>query len=56
MFTSSDEWEMMIEERFSNAFRNIPRMTFQFQREVFEDRKIELNKNTYEIKRIDKSE
>lgn len=47
---------MMIEECFSNAFRKIPRMTFQFQREVFEDRKIELNKNTYEIKRIDKSD
>ncbi|MFZ3197614.1 MAG: GNAT family N-acetyltransferase [Bacillus mycoides] len=56
LFTSSDEWEMMLEERFSNAFRNIPRMTFQFQREVFEDRRIELNKNTYEIKRIDKSD
>ncbi|HDR3888537.1 TPA: GNAT family N-acetyltransferase [Bacillus cereus] len=56
LFTSSEEWEMMIEEYFSNAFRNIPRTTFQFQREVFEDRKIELNKNTYEIKRIDKSD
>ncbi|KIV69982.1 MULTISPECIES: GNAT family N-acetyltransferase [Bacillus] len=56
LFTSSDEWEMMLEERFSNAFRNILRMTFQFQREVFEDRRIELNKNTYEIKRIDKSD
>ncbi|EOO68541.1 zwittermicin A resistance protein zmaR [Bacillus cereus VD021] len=56
LFTSSEEWEMMIEEYFSNAFRNIPRMTFQFQREVFEDRRIELNKNTYEIKRIDKSD
>ncbi|QWU47191.1 MULTISPECIES: GNAT family N-acetyltransferase [Bacillus] len=56
LFTSSEEWEMMIEECFSNAFRKIPRMTFQFQREVFEDRKIELNKNTYEIKRIDKSD
>ncbi|ARJ24184.1 GNAT family N-acetyltransferase [Bacillus sp. ISL-8] len=56
LFTSSEEWEMMIEEYFSNAFRNIPRMTFQFQREVFEDRRIELNKNIYEIKRIDKSD
>ncbi|WP_242311161.1 GNAT family N-acetyltransferase [Bacillus cereus group sp. BfR-BA-01331] len=56
LFTSSEEWEMMIEECFSNAFRKIPRMTFQFPREVFEDRKIELNKNTYEIKRIDKSD
>ncbi|HHT7236207.1 MULTISPECIES: GNAT family N-acetyltransferase [Bacillus] len=54
LFTSSKEWEMIIEERFSNVFRNIPRMTFQFQRDVFEDRKIELNKNTYEIKRIDR--
>ncbi|MBE7120417.1 GNAT family N-acetyltransferase [Bacillus cereus] len=56
LFTSSEEWEMMIEERFSNAFRKIPRMTFQFQREVFEDRKIELSKNTYGIKRIDKND
>ncbi|OQR53806.1 MULTISPECIES: GNAT family N-acetyltransferase [Bacillus] len=56
LFTSSEEWEMMIEECFSNAFRKIPRMTFQFQREVFEYGKIELNKNTYEIERIDKSD
>ena len=25
----SDEWEMMIEERFSHVLRNIPRMKFQ---------------------------
>ncbi len=24
LFTSSEEWEMMIEERFSNVLRNIP--------------------------------
>lgn len=29
LFTSSDEWEMMLEERFSNTLRNIPRMKFQ---------------------------
>lgn len=54
LFTSSREWEMIIEEHFSHAFRKIPRMKFQFQREVFEDGKIELSKNTYEMKRIDR--
>ncbi|MED2791246.1 GNAT family N-acetyltransferase [Bacillus wiedmannii] len=54
LFTSSDEWEMMIEERFSNALRNIPRM--KFQREIFEERKRDSNKNTYEVKRINKSD
>lgn len=54
LFTSSDEWEMMIEERFSNALRNIPRM--KFQREIFEERKRDANKNTYEVKRINKSD
>ncbi|EJS73401.1 GNAT family N-acetyltransferase [Bacillus cereus] len=52
LFTSSKEWEMMIEERFSNAFRKIPRM--KFQRESFEERKRDFNKNTYEVKRIDR--
>ncbi|RWS43322.1 GNAT family N-acetyltransferase [Bacillus mycoides] len=54
LFTSSEEWEMMIEERFSNALRNIPRM--KFQREIFEERTRVVNKNTYEVKRIDKSD
>ncbi|EJS78110.1 GNAT family N-acetyltransferase [Bacillus cereus] len=52
LFTSSKEWEMMIEGRFSNAFRKIPRM--KFQREIFEERKRDFNKNTYEVKRIDR--
>ncbi|MED1567250.1 GNAT family N-acetyltransferase [Bacillus paramycoides] len=55
LFTSSKEWEMIIEERFSNVLRKIPRMTFQFQREVLEERKQDFNKNTYEVKCIDKS-
>ncbi|MGH0593307.1 GNAT family N-acetyltransferase [Bacillus pretiosus] len=52
LFTSSDEWEMMLEERFSNKLRNIPRM--KFQRVTFEESKREVNKNTYEVKRIDR--
>ncbi|MCW1240485.1 GNAT family N-acetyltransferase [Bacillus pretiosus] len=54
LFTSIEEWEMMIEWRFSNALRNIPRM--KFQREIFEERKRDSNKNTYEVKRINKSD
>ncbi|PGK38927.1 GNAT family N-acetyltransferase [Bacillus anthracis] len=54
LFTSSEEWEMMIEERFSNALRNIPRM--KFQSVTFEERKRDYNKNTYEIKRIDRKD
>ncbi|WP_002145409.1 GNAT family N-acetyltransferase [Bacillus cereus] len=54
LFTSSDEWEMMLEEHFSNVLRKIPRM--KFQRITFEERKRDCNKNTYEIKRIDKSD
>lgn len=54
MFTSSEEWEMMIEERFSNALRNIPRM--KFQSVTFEERKRDCNKNTYEVKRIDRKD
>ncbi|MGE6539573.1 GNAT family N-acetyltransferase [Bacillus luti] len=54
LFTSSDEWEMMLEERFSNALRNIPRM--KFQSVTFEERKRDCNKNTYEIKRIDRKD
>ncbi|EJQ46771.1 Putative N-acetyltransferase YdfB [Bacillus mycoides] len=50
--TSSEEWEMIIEERFSNALRNIPRM--KFQRGIFEERTRVVNKNTYEVKRIDR--
>ncbi|SCC63011.1 GNAT family N-acetyltransferase [Bacillus wiedmannii] len=53
LFASSEEWEIMIEERFSNKLRNIPRM--KFQRVTFEERKQDANKNTYEVKRIDKS-
>ncbi|PEA18563.1 GNAT family N-acetyltransferase [Bacillus cereus] len=53
LFTSNDEWEMMIEGRFSNVLRSIPRM--KFQREIFEERTRVVNKNTYEVKRIDKS-
>lgn len=52
LFTSSAEWEMMLEERFSNALRNIPRM--KFQSVTFEERKRDCNKNTYEVKRIDR--
>ncbi|MBE5104577.1 GNAT family N-acetyltransferase [Bacillus thuringiensis] len=52
LFTSSEEWEMMIEERFSNTLRKIPRM--KFQRETFEKRKRDFNQNTYEVKRIDR--
>ncbi|PFJ13151.1 GNAT family N-acetyltransferase [Bacillus cereus] len=52
LFTSSKEWEMMIEERFSNALRKIPRM--KFRRETFEKKKRDCNKNTYEVKRIDR--
>ncbi|KAB2442994.1 GNAT family N-acetyltransferase [Bacillus luti] len=52
--TSSEEWEMMIEGRFSNALQNMPRM--KFQREISEERERDANKNTYEVKRIDKSD
>ncbi|OOZ80391.1 GNAT family N-acetyltransferase [Bacillus cereus] len=52
LFSSSDEWEMMIEERFSHVLRNIPRM--KFQSVIFEERKQDCNKNTYEVKRIDR--
>ncbi|WP_157956326.1 GNAT family N-acetyltransferase, partial [Acuticoccus yangtzensis] len=52
IFTSSEDWEMMLEERFSNTLRNIPRM--KFQRVTFEERKRDFNKNTYEVKRIDR--
>ncbi|CAM3966243.1 acetyltransferase [Bacillus luti] len=52
LFTSSAEWEMMLEERFSNALRNIPRM--KFQSVTFEERKRDCNKNTHEVKRIDR--
>ncbi|MDR2993958.1 GNAT family N-acetyltransferase [Bacillus cereus] len=52
LFTSSEEWEMMIEERFSNVLRKIPRM--KFQRATFEEKKRDCNKNTYEVKRIDR--
>ncbi|COR09102.1 acetyltransferase (GNAT) family protein [Streptococcus pneumoniae] len=44
----------MIEGRFSNVLRNVPRM--KFQREIFEERTQDANKNTYEVKRIDKSD
>ncbi|PGS29586.1 GNAT family N-acetyltransferase [Bacillus cereus] len=54
LFASSEEWEMMIEGRFSNVLRNMPRM--KFQREIFEERTQDANKNTYEVKRIDKSD
>ncbi|MDR4982756.1 GNAT family N-acetyltransferase [Bacillus cereus] len=50
LFTSSEEWEMIIEERFSNVLRKIPRM--KFHRVTFEERKRDCNKNTYEVKRI----
>lgn len=43
---------MMLEERFSNVLRKIPRM--KFQRVTFEERKRDCNKNTYEVKRIDR--
>lgn len=52
LFSSSDEWEMMIEERFSHVLRNIPRM--KFQSVTFEERKRDCNKNIYEVKRIDR--
>lgn len=52
LFTSSEEWEMMIEERFSNVLGNIPRM--KFQSVAFEESQRDFNKNTYEVKRIDR--
>ncbi|HDX9643048.1 TPA: GNAT family N-acetyltransferase [Bacillus mobilis] len=54
LFTSIEEWEIMIEGRFSNVLRNMPRM--KFQREISEEKKQDANKNTYEVKRIDKSD
>ncbi|EOP50157.1 zwittermicin A resistance protein zmaR [Bacillus cereus VDM053] len=54
LFTSSAEWEMMIEEHFSNTLRKIPRM--KFQRGIVEDRKRYVNKNTYKVKRIDRED
>ncbi|MFE9081440.1 GNAT family N-acetyltransferase [Bacillus mobilis] len=54
LFTSIEEWEIMIEGRFSNALRSMPRM--KFQREISKERKQDANKNTYEVKRIDKSD
>ncbi|WP_252228257.1 GNAT family N-acetyltransferase, partial [Clostridium sp. ZBS3] len=51
LFTSSEEWEMMFEERFSNTLRNSPRM--KFQRVACEGCKFDCNKSTYEVKRID---
>ena len=54
LFTSIEEWEMMIEGRFSHALRDMPRM--KFQREISEERKQDANKNTYEVKRINKSD
>ncbi|PFU28442.1 GNAT family N-acetyltransferase [Bacillus cereus] len=54
LFASSEEWEMMIEGCFSNVLRNMPRM--KFQREIFEERTQDANKNTYAVKRIDKSD
>lgn len=54
LFTSIEEWEMMIEGRFSHALRDMPRM--KFQREISEERKQDVNKNTYEVKRINKSD
>lgn len=54
LFTSSPEWEMMLEERFSNVLRNIPRM--KFQSVTFEERKRDCNKNTHEVKRIDRKD
>ncbi|PEO09858.1 GNAT family N-acetyltransferase [Bacillus wiedmannii] len=54
LFTSSEEWEMMIEEHFSNVLRNIPRM--KFQSITFEEKKQDCNKNTYGVKRIDRKD
>ena len=45
---------MMIEERFSNTLRNIPRM--KFKSVTFKERKQDANKNTYEVKRIDRKD
>lgn len=53
LFASSEEWEMMIEGHFSNALRYMPRM--KFQSITFEEKKQDCNKNTYEVKRIDRS-
>ncbi|MEH7458283.1 GNAT family N-acetyltransferase [Bacillus sp. JJ1127] len=55
LFTSSKEWEMVIENHFKDSLKKIPRKTFRFQRDIFEDRKRELDDFTYEIKRIDKN-
>ncbi|KFN02984.1 GNAT family N-acetyltransferase [Bacillus clarus] len=56
LFTSSKEWEMIIEEYFAGLLQKIPRKTFQFQRGIFEERKQDLSKRTYAIKRIDKND
>ncbi|WP_459499130.1 GNAT family N-acetyltransferase [Bacillus sp. C1] len=55
LFTSSKEWEIVIENHFKDSFRKIPRKKFLFQRERFEDRKRELADVTYKVIRIDKN-
>ncbi|MCI0763897.1 GNAT family N-acetyltransferase [Bacillus sp. TL12] len=53
LFTSSKEWEMVIENYFNDSFRNITRKKLLFQRNIFEERKRELDDFTYQIMRID---
>ncbi|MDM5156790.1 GNAT family N-acetyltransferase [Bacillus sp. DX1.1] len=55
LFVSSIEWETVIENHFSDYFMKIPRKTFLFQRDRFEDRKRELDDSTYKIMRINKN-
>ncbi|PEI91041.1 GNAT family N-acetyltransferase [Bacillus pseudomycoides] len=55
LFVSSIEWESIIENHFKDSFRKIPRKKILFQRDIFEDRKRELEDSTYKVKRIDKN-
>ncbi|KYG39325.1 GNAT family N-acetyltransferase [Bacillus gaemokensis] len=55
LFTSSKEWEMVIENHFKDSLKKIPRKKFLFQRNIFEDRKRGLDDSTYKVMRIDKN-
>ncbi|WP_017153907.1 GNAT family N-acetyltransferase [Bacillus bingmayongensis] len=55
LFVSSIDWETIIENHFNDSFRKIPRKKFLFQRDIFEDRKRELDGSTYKVMRIDRN-
>ncbi|MDM5190299.1 GNAT family N-acetyltransferase [Bacillus sp. DX4.1] len=55
LFVSSIDWETIIENHFNDSFRKIPRKTFLFQRDIFEDRKRELDDSTYKVMSMDKN-